>query len=261
MSLFDELIELEARGESAALCTITKSRGSTPRHVGSKMLVYADGTISGSVGGGETERRVIEEAKKVLVNGKPSILEYKLDDPKKGDPGLCGGQLEVFVEPITPAPTILVVGAGHIGKAVVHLAYWLGFRVVLSDDRVELCNPEAAPGADVYDNDPVDKITENVRINPHTYIVMATRNSGLDIQSLPALFETPAAYIGVIGSKRRWQLTRDKLIEAGISEEKLNMVVSPMGLDLKAETPEEIALSIMAQIVMRRLGGDGKKMS
>ena len=260
MSLYREISEVQERGESLVLCTIIKSKGSTPRRMGSKMLVFEDGTISGSVGGGETERRVIEAAIKALANGKLNILEYKLDDPTKGDPGLCGGQLEVLVEPITPRPTILVVGAGHIGKAVVHLAHWLGFRVVLSDDREELCNPEAVPNGDKYISEPIERLPELVNITNQTYVVMTTRNSSLDVLGLPELLKSPAAYIGVIGSKRRWELTKQKLLEAGISKSELERVISPMGLELKGETPEEIALSIIAEIVMQVSGGDGKRM-
>ena len=113
------------------MCTIDPQQGSTPRHTGSKMLVYPDGSIIGTVGGGEMENRVIAEARQAILDGKPRLLEYQMADPKRGDPGVCGGQVEVFVEPIQPKPILVVIGAGHVGKAVAHLAHWLGFWVVV----------------------------------------------------------------------------------------------------------------------------------
>ena len=261
MHLYQELAAIEARGGSAALCTVTYSQGSTPRQAGSKMLVYPDGTVSGTIGGGEMESRVITAALEVIAKGRPERLEYSLSDPKKGDPGVCGGQMEVFVEPVISKATIVVVGAGHVGRAVVHLAAWLGYRVVVSDDREEFVAPDKAPGADEYVAGNLEELPQNMKINAQTYLVLTTRNSGIDVSGLPALLDTPAAFIGVIGSKRRWQITREKLIEQGISKKKLDKVISPMGIEINAESPEEIALSILSEIVMLQRGGDGKRMN
>jgi len=250
--LYQEIAALQVKGELAALCTITYSRGSTPRHAGTKMLVYRHGRISGTIGGGEMESRIIAEAQAAIDAGKPRKLEYSLSDPAKGDPGICGGQLEVFVEPILPKATVVVIGAGHVGKAVVFLAHWLGYRVVLSDDRAEFCNPEAVPLADEYLPGDMQSIPEQITIHSQTYLVLTTRSPELDIAGLPSLFATPAAYVGVIGSKRRWEQTRQSLLEAGLDENQLQRVVSPMGVDLNAETPEEIALSILAEITLLR---------
>src|SRR5690349_2172578 len=133
-SIYQAISELEKNHRPAALCTVTKSEGSTPRHVGSKMLVHADGTFIGTVGGGEMESRVIQAALQVLKDGVIQTLSYNMADPSRGDPGVCGGQVEIFVEPILPPPLLIVIGAGHVGRAVVHLAKWLGFRVAVSDD-------------------------------------------------------------------------------------------------------------------------------
>src|SRR5574337_1735977 len=141
-TIYQALSEIEAKDESAALCTVVKSEGSTPRHVGSKMLVYPDGTFIGTVGGGDLEHRVLDEAWMALSDGQPRHLRYNMADPSRGDPGVCGGQVEVYVEPILPPALIVVIGAGHVGKAVVHLAKWLGFRVAVSDDRPEFCTAE-----------------------------------------------------------------------------------------------------------------------
>lgn len=259
-SIFQALSELEKNNQSAALCTVIKSEGSTPRHVGSKMLVYPDGKFIGTVGGGDLEHRVLDEAWMALSDGQPRYLHYNMADPSRGDPGVCGGQVEVFVEPILPPATLVVIGAGHVGKAVVHLAKWLGFHVVVSDDRAEFCTPEATPGADAYYSVKMGKLAEALKITNRTYLVVTSRGSSVDALGLPSLLESEAAYIGVIGSKRRWATTVKALKEKGVKDELIAKVHSPMGLELQAETPEEIAVSIMAEVLMLRDKGTGRQM-
>jgi xanthine dehydrogenase accessory factor len=225
------------------------------------MLVYPDSSIVGTVGGGEVENRVIAEALAALEDGQPRVLSYSMVEPQRGDPGVCGGQLEVFVEPILPAPLLVVIGAGHVGKAVIHLAHWLGFRVAVNDDRTEFCTPEVTPGADMYYPIPMAELPGQLEITPWTYLVLTTRGSDVDVDGLPLLLETPAAYIGVIGSRRRWETTRKQLMAAGVKPELLERVRSPIGLELNVETPEEIAVSIIAEILMLRHGGDGHPMA
>jgi xanthine dehydrogenase accessory factor len=259
-SIYQSLFELEKNNESAALCTVTSSEGSTPRHVGSKMLVYPDGHFIGTVGGGDLEHRVIDEAWMALSDGQPRRLHYSMVDPSRGDVGVCGGQVEVFVEPILPAPLVVVIGAGHVGKAVVHLAKWLGFRVAASDDRVEFCNPESIPDADAYYPAPMDELPKQIKIDKRTILILTTRGSATDAAGLSPLLDSPAGYIGIIGSKRRWATTVKALKDKGVSEEKLAKVHSPIGLELQAETPEEIAVSIMAEVMMVKEKGTGKAM-
>jgi len=259
-SIYQALSKIEKNNESAALCTVVKSEGSTPRHVGSKMLVYPDSKFIGTVGGGELESRVIKAAMESINSGKAQNLSYTMADPSRGDPGVCGGTVEVFVEPILPPAMIVIIGGGHVGKAVVHLAKWLGFRVAVSDDRAEFCNPESVPGADAYYPVPMGKLTEHLNVTRQTYLVITSRGSSIDAQGLPSLLDSGAAYIGVIGSKRRWLTTVKALKERGISEEKIARAHSPMGIELNAETPEEIAVSIMAEILMLRDKGTGKMM-
>jgi xanthine dehydrogenase accessory factor len=261
MSIYTALAELEAKNESGALCTVVRSQGSTPRHATSKMLVYPNGQFIGTVGGGEMESRVIAQALEALRDGQTRLLEYSLTDPARGDPGVCGGQVEVFVEPIQPKPSLVVIGGGHVGKAVVHLAHWLGFWVAVSDDRPDFCNPQAVPEADAYFPGPIGQLPEKMTITPWTYLVLTTRGVAVDVQGLPALLDTPAAFIGIIGSQRRWLACQKQLLEKGVPEEKLRRVRSPIGLELNAETPEEIAVSILAEIIMVRQGGDGHVMS
>ncbi len=259
-AIYQALAEIEKNNDSAALCTVVKSEGSTPRHVGSKMLVHPDGKFIGTVGGGDLEHRVLDEAWIAISEGQPRLLSYRMSDPSRGDPGVCGGQVEVFVEPILPAPMVVVIGAGHVGKAVAHLAKWLGFRVAVSDDRAEFCNPETVPDADAYYPAAMEELPGQFKINRRTFLVLTTRGSSVDAAGLGPLLDSPAAYVGVIGSRRRWAATVKELRARGISEEKISRVHSPMGLELQAETPEEIAVSIMAEILMIRDKGTGKSM-
>ncbi|MCX6058656.1 MAG: XdhC family protein [Chloroflexi bacterium] len=260
ISIYQALAEIEKNNESAALCTVTSSEGSTPRHVGSKMLVYPDGKFIGTVGGGDLEHRVLDEAWMSISDGQPRKLHYNMADPSRGDVGVCGGQVEVFVEPILPAPLLVVIGAGHVGKAVVHLAKWLGFRVAVNDDRVEFCNAESTPEADAYYPVTMDELPKHIKIDKRTILILTTRGSAIDASGLAPLLDSPAAYIGVIGSRRRWATTVKALKEKGVSEDKIAKVRSPMGLELQAETPEEIAVSIMAEVMMIKDKGTGKSM-
>ena len=254
MSIWKSIAEIEENQEAGVLCTIVRSQGSTPRHAGSKMLVKSDGSIIGSVGGGELENRTITAALDIISNGKPGWLEYSLNDPAQGDPGLCGGQVEIYMEPIIPKSTLVIVGAGHVGQAVAHLAQWLDFRIVISDDRPEFCNPETIPNAEEYFPVPLEELPGKMKITPWTYVVMTTRSVDVDVPGLPGFLDSPAAYIGVIGSRRRWETTRKQLISAGEAPEKIERVRSPMGININAETPEEIAVSIMAEIIQIKHG-------
>ncbi len=261
MNIHQRLAELTAQGKSLALATVTKTTGSVPRHAGSKMLVFPNGKIEGSVGGGEMEKRVIEIAQAALEDGRTQTLSYTLNDPAKGDPGLCGGTVEVFVEPIKSQSKLLIIGAGHVGQALAHLGDWLGYRIEVNDDRPDFCTPENMPQAKAFYPGPLSEQIKNITITRQTYIVLSTRNLEVDLDALPILLESPAAYFGVIGSKRRWTLARKKLQKAGVPDELLDRVTSPMGLEIRAETPEEIALSILAEIIMLDRGGDGKSMA
>jgi len=260
-SLYQALVALERENKPGTLCTIVGSQGSTPRRSTAKMLVYPDGSIIGTVGGGEVESRIINEAIQAMKDGESKLLTYSLVDPKRGDPGVCGGNLQVFVEPIMPKPIMMVVGTGHVGKQVAFLAHWIGFYVVVSDDRPEFCTPEVVPEGKEFLAVPMKEIPEHFAITPWTYIVLTTRGALVDIDGLPSLLDTPAAYIGVIGSRRRWETTRQKLVDAGLDEEKLDRVFSPVGLELNAETPEEIAVSILAEVLMVYRKGSGEVMS
>ena len=259
--LLSELIDAQNSGEAVAMATIVRARGSVPRHVGSKMLIYQDGRLSGTIGGGEMESRVIREAIEAIAEGKPRIVPYSLVDPARGDPGVCGGEVEVYIEPYFSPATVFVIGGGHVGRAVVRLASWLGYRVAVHDDRTELATPELIPDADYYLSGDFDEAIADFQITHNTYVVVVTRNVLVDRQILPQLLETPAPYVGVIGSRRRWAETKRLLNQDGYADETLARFHSPIGLELHAETPEEIAVSIMAEIIMFRRGGTGDRMA
>ncbi|HLE23805.1 MAG TPA: XdhC family protein [Anaerolineales bacterium] len=258
--IFDRLAEAERKGEPVALCTVIRAQGSVPRHTGSKMLVFEDGSIEGSIGGGEMESRVIAAARQALADGQARITPYSLSDPSQGDPGVCGGEVEVFVDPIGNKPAVVVFGGGHVGRAVVHLAHWLGFRTVIADDRAEYASRESAPEADEHIVCPLGELAQRTRIDAMTYLVLATRGVGIDVEGLPALLDSPAAYIGIIGSRRRWETASAELEGRGVPRAGLERIHSPMGLELNAETPEEIAVSILSEIILVRRGGTGESM-
>jgi xanthine dehydrogenase accessory factor len=225
------------------------------------MLVYASGSIVGTIGGGEVEGRVIQEALDSIQTGERKVRSYDLINPEKGDPGICGGTLEVFIDPLTQPVDLIVVGGGHVGKAVVFLAKWLGFRVILSDDRKEYCSPDFAPGADEYIHCPLEELPSRIESSPQSIWVLATRNNQVDIQGLPEILASPSAYIGVICSRRRWNLTQEELLAAGVNKQDLKRIHAPIGLDIKAETPEEIAISILAEVYQVVRSGTGKNLS
>ncbi|MCA9931148.1 MAG: XdhC family protein [Anaerolineales bacterium] len=260
MRLLQEILTAQKSGEPVALTTIVKARGSVPRHAGTKMLVYGNGRISGTIGGGEMESRVIQEAQAALQDGQPRIVPYSLVSPEQGDPGLCGGEVEVYVEPYLPPATLFVIGCGHVGRALAHLGHWLGYRVIVTDDREDLVTPELIPHADVYAPGQFAQALAANPITTNTFVAVVTRNVLVDRDVLPLLFDTPAAYIGVMGSRRRWAETQKLLIEDGVPAEKLARIHSPLGLELNAETPEEIAVSILAEITMLRRSGTGVPM-
>jgi xanthine dehydrogenase accessory factor len=233
----------------AATATVVKTHGSAPRAVGAKMLVYADGKIVGSVGGGEMEKRVIEVAQDAIRQAKPQYLDFNLSKPERGDPMVCGGEMEIFVEPLVTTPTLLIVGAGHVGAACAELGKFLGFRVVVIDDRAEFLTREKFPTTDELRAGDVAQEIQRVEITPLTYVVLVTRAHTLDAALLRAVIDSPAAYIGMLGSQRRVLTVFEILKQEGVSDETLKRVHAPIGIEINAETPQEIAVSIMAEII------------
>ena len=254
-ALLHELMAAVDSGERVVVATVVDTCRSVPRHAGSKMLVHEDGRRSGSIGGGAVETRVATAALAALADGQARLVRYDLLDPRNGEPGTCGGEMTVYLEPYLPTPTVFVIGCGTIGRAVADLAHWLGFRIVATDDRPDLATKELLPGADLLLPGPVEAALAAVPVTADTHLVLSTRGVQLDAAALPPLLARQAGSINVLGSTRRWQATRAELLARGVSEEALGRVRTPAGLDLGAETPPEIALAIMAEIVAIRREG------
>jgi len=260
-AVYQALLEASEQSIPSALATVLSTNGSIPRHAGSKMLIYSDGNIVGTIGGGKMESEVIAAAKEVISSGEPRTETYTLNSIANGDPGICGGTATIFIEAVAVSPTLLVVGGGHVGKALAELAKWMGYRVVLSDDREAYCNKDYVAGLDGYIVTKPEQITEKIKITSYTYVATVTRGLPVDEKLLPQLVKSDAAYIGLIGSRRRWAITAKALREnQGLSDTEIERIHSPIGLELEAESPKEIALSIMAEITMLRRGGTGQPM-
>ena len=265
MSLLSQLADAVDGGVAVASATVVDTSRSVPRRAGAKMLVFRDGAISGTVGGGEMEARVVAEAVAALADGRCRLLSYRLVDPVRGDPGVCGGDVQIFVEPHMPKPTVIVMGYGHVGRAVAQLAHWLGFRVVASDDRTgiddgptggedpeELAGEPPSGSVDELVVGSVADLLAGRTLEADASVVLVTRNVDVDAASLPALLATDAGYVGVMGSERRWATTRARREADGVDPAALDRVHAHIGIEVGAETPEEIALSIMAEVIAHR---------
>jgi len=246
--VYAAILEAIRHGESAALATIIEAKGSTPRG-SAKMLIYADGSTVGTVGGGEMEARVIEEARAAIAEGKSRELDYSLVDTGRGDPGVCGGDMRLFIEVLATRPTLLILGGGHVGQAAAEMAGLLGYRIVVIDERSEIVTAERFPQAEARLSGDVAQQVTDFPLTEQTYVVMVTPHHTLDEKVLEVLIDRPVAYVGLIGSSRRTALTFERAREAGVPDEFLERIHTPIGLDIGAETPKEIAVSILAEII------------
>ena len=255
--LYREIVRLRERGEPCALCTIVKTVGSTPGKTTMKMLVQRDGSFVGTVGGGCLEAEVLEAALASMRDEKPRTLAFSLNERDYPDSGLlCGGHLEVFVEPIVE-PHLILFGGGHVSGAIAAIAASVGFRVRVCDDREAFASPEKHPYAHEVRCQSMAQAAREIAPADQAYVLAVTRGHDQDGEVLQALFECQARprYLGMIGSKSKRAQVFAKLRERGVSTEFLERVHTPMGLDIGARTHEEIAVSVVAQMVqLRRLG-------
>ena len=255
---YQSIVETLNHGEAVAIAVVTKASGSVPRGVGSKMLVWRDGTIDGTVGGGTMEERVIQEAKDAILDGRPRQREYLFASDAENSVGMCGGQAEVFIDVVRPVQTVMIIGAGHIAVPLARIAALNGYRVSIVDDRPDFISEERfrmPPSASTF----TTSVSRSAGPNAHQ-IDAATPSSsrpGAGMAGLAQVLKSPAPYIGLVSSRRKFKLIADKLRERGFSDEDVNRVHAPIGLDLGAETPAEIAVAIMGEIIMQRRGGDG----
>ena len=250
MDVYEELIREREAGRSCALAVIVNATGSIPSYETAKMLVREDGSIVGTVGGGAGEAAVIREAKAVLASGKPKLVSFDLHENPRMDLGMvCGGSLNVFIEAIRPAPVAYLFGAGHVGALVAQAAKLARIEVEVIDDRPEFANQERFPGARAIHAGDMAASFKALKPNRHALIFIATRGHALDAQALRWAVDAPAAYIGMIGSRRKVKVVYEKLKADGVSDEQFARVHAPVGVDIGAVTPEEIAISVVAEMI------------
>jgi len=258
--IFKEINKIGSEGGRAALATVVQVKGSAPREVGSKILIKEDGSLVGSIGGGTLEATICQEAMSVLREAKARMLHFDLSGEEEGDQMLCGGEMDIFIEPILPQLTLYIFGAGHISISISKIAKMVGFRVVVIDDRAEFANPERFPEADEIVAEDFSAAFSRLKINNASYIAIVTRGHQFDEKVLEWAVKTEARYIGMIGSKKKNEVIFAHLQSKRISEDILEQVHTPIGLDIGAETPEEIAVSIMAELItIKRQQGHGVK--
>jgi xanthine dehydrogenase accessory factor len=253
--VFAALAEALDRGDEVALVTIVASTGSTPQRVGAKMLVYSDGRTVGTIGGGCYENDAFWKAREAIKSRKPVNLRFELNDDFAQETGLvCGGQMEVFIEPVEASPEVYVFGAGHVGYFVGRLAHEVGFKVHVVDDREKFANTERfGPDIDVVVDD-IPAWLETHRLPQTGYAVVVTRGHRHDLDAMRALARQPLRYLGLIGSKAKVKRIFDALREEGMPADLLRTIHAPIGLDIGAITPQEIAVSIVAELIAVKHG-------
>ena len=257
MDVFEEIVQLRREGKRAALATIVHTNGSIPSSESSRMLVREDGSIAGTVGGGCVEAEVWAAAKEVIRNEAPRKMTFNLNNEASYDNGLiCGGTLEIFVEPILPLPTLYIFGGGHVSIALAQAAHTAGFAVAVIDDRESFANAQRFPMAqEIYTT--YEQAFERIKPNASSYLVIVTRGHKDDMRVLAWAVGTEARYIGMIGSKRKVLSVYKALDREGITAEKFERVHAPVGLEIGALTPQEIAISITAELIAVRRNAAG----
>ena len=254
MDLFEEVVKMRRAGRRGALATIVHTNGSIPSYESSRMLVREDGSIAGTIGGGCVEAEVWAAAKEVMQKEMPRKMVFNLNNEASYDNGLiCGGTLEVFVEPILPQPVLYLFGGGHVSTAVARAASAAGFAVGIVDDREAFANAQRFPMAqEVYVS--YAEAFEKIKPNASTYLVIVTRGHKDDMSVLAWAARTEARYVGMIGSKRKVLSVYKALEKEGYRPEEFARVYAPMGLEIGALSPEEIAVSIVAELIAVRRG-------
>jgi len=256
--VFSALSAALSRGEEVALVTIVASSGSTPQRVGAKMLVHADGRTVGTIGGGCYEDDAYWKAREAISSRRPATVRYELSDDFAEESGLiCGGQMEVFIEPVEPAPDVYIFGAGHVGHSLARMAHEAGFHVHVVDDREKFANIDRfAPEVDVHVCDIPEWLAAHT-LPLTAYAVIVTRGHRHDLDALRVLAPRQIRYIGLIGSRAKVKRVYDALLAEGLTPDQLRDVHAPIGLDIGAVTPQEIAVSILAELIAVKHGKAG----
>ena len=262
MDIYDEMMRLRRLGQKCALATIVQVRGSIPSFESAKLLVREDGSMAGTIGGGCVEAEVWNAARDVIASGKPRHMSFNLNEDAAYDSGLiCGGQLDIFIEAVVPPPQAIIFGAGHISKSLAVTAGMAGFACTVVDDREAFANRERFPGVDALFAAPYEEVFPQLPVTASTYLVIVTRGHRDDMRVLQWALTTPARYIAMIGSKRKVinvlkELHADPA--AFLDDAGQQRLFAPMGLEVGAVTPEEIAIAVVAEMIAVRRGADGE---
>lgn len=255
MDVYEEIVRLRQAGRRGAVATIVNVRGSIPSFKTAKMLVRDDGSIVGTIGGGCVEAEVWQAAREVMETEKPRSMTFDLNQDPKFDTGLvCGGTLEIFVEPILPPAVLYLFGAGHVATNVSKIARQAGFDVTVVDDREAYANRERFPEATAVIAEDFESVLTRLHPSESSFIVIVTRGHHDDMRILRWAVQTPARYIGMIGSKRKTISIFEELRKEGLAAHLFERVHAPIGLDIGAVTPEEIAVAITAELIALRRG-------
>ena len=259
MDVFDERVRLRALGQKSALATIVEVNGSIPSFQTAKLLVREDGSMAGTIGGGCVEAEVWNAAREVIATGKPRNMQFSLGQDAAYDNGLiCGGQLQVFVECITPQPSAIVFGGGHISKSLCKVLDLAGFRTSVVDNRETYANRERFPEAADIHAEEYEDVFPKLFVNDSTYVVIVTRGHRDDMRVLRWAVSTSARYIAMIGSRRKTIAVIKELEKEGIPNSDFERIYAPMGFEIGAVSPEEIAISVAAEMIAMRRDPDGK---
>ncbi|MFH1502045.1 MAG: XdhC/CoxI family protein [Candidatus Eisenbacteria bacterium] len=249
--LYAEIARMHREGVPGVVATVVAVQGSTPRSAGAKMIVYADGRSLGSVGGGAIESVVIEMGKELAGSRDARLASFDLDE----DTGMaCGGKMDILIEPVSAGPEVVVIGGGHVGQAVASVAKRAGFRVTVIDDRADMVTEERFPSTDRRFVGGVELLEDDVTVDGSTFVVVVTRGHRFDSEWVKALMPCEPLYIGMIGSEQKVGMTFDGMRSEGVPDRVLASIHAPIGLDIGAETPDEIAVSVVAEIIAVRHG-------
>jgi xanthine dehydrogenase accessory factor len=257
MDVYEELVRLRRLGQKCALATIVDVRGSIPSYTSAKILVREDGSMIGTIGGGCVEAEVWNAAREVMESEKPKRLTFNLGQDAAYDNGLiCGGQLDVYVEPVIPLPSAFIFGAGHISKSLARVAQMAGFRVTVIDDREQFASRERFPDAEQVLAGEYEAVFPTLEVNENSYLIIVTRGHRDDMRVLRWAVSTPARYIAMIGSKRKVIGVVKELEKEGLPRAAFEQIHAPMGLNIGAVTPEEIAIAVAAEMIAVRRKSD-----
>jgi len=248
MDIFEEIVAAKKSNQPVVLATVIESLGSAPRGEGARMLIRTDGSIAGTIGGGAVEQKVIDEALQLMKGGASKLLTYELKDIGMQ----CGGGMSVFVEPLVPAPQLIIFGAGHIGTCLAQIGKMLEFSVTVVDNRPEFANAQRLPWADTIIAEEYAAAIEKAVFNARTYVVILTHKHTYDHEVLEKCLDKTWAYIGMIGSRVKVAKVFDLLRGKGVTDEIIKKIHSPLGMNIGANTPAEIVISILAEIIQVR---------